>query len=46
MSKIIKFRGKNFFLSNFYEAPVKYRGLYFNNDEAAFQSAKVIGTKQ
>lgn len=46
MSKIIKFRGKNFFLSNFYEAPVKYRGLYFNNDEAAFQSAKVVGTKQ
>lgn len=46
MDKITKFRGRNYFLSNFYDAPVKYQGLYYQNDEAAFQSAKVIGTKQ
>lgn len=46
MTKITKFRGKNFFLSNFYNAPIKYQGLFYQNDEAAFQSAKVIGTKQ
>lgn len=37
---IDKFRGKYFFLSNFYIAPVEYRGLTYQNNEAAFQSAK------
>lgn len=46
MTKITKFRGQNYFLSNFYQAPVKYQGLFFANNEAAFQGAKVIGTKQ
>lgn len=46
MTKINKFRGKNYFLSNFYQAPVKYQGMFFTNNEAAFQGAKVIGTKQ
>ena len=37
---IDKFRGKYFFLSNFYVAPVEYQGLTYQNNEAAFQSAK------
>jgi len=39
---IDKFRGKYSFLSNFYEAPVTYNGLRFGNNEAAFQSQKVL----
>ena len=37
---IAEFRGKYFFLSNFYSAPVTYLGKTFKNNEAAFQSAK------
>lgn len=37
---IDKFRGKYFFLSNFYVAPVSYGGLTYQNNEAAFQAAK------
>ena len=37
---IAEFRGKYFFLSNFYSAPVIYLGQSFKNNEAAFQSAK------
>ena len=44
-TRITKFRGSNYFLSNFYEAPVKYLGMTYRNNEAAFQSAKVINTK-
>lgn len=36
----MEFRGKYFFLSNFYSAPVTYLGKTFKNNEAAFQSAK------
>lgn len=36
------FRGKYFFLSNFYEAPVTWDGITYKNNEAAFQSAKVL----
>jgi len=39
---IDEFKGKYFFLSNFYTAPVEYEGLLYQNNEAAFQSAKVI----
>jgi len=42
---INEFRGKYFFLSNFYEDvsyQIEYNGLFFNNAEAAFQSAKVF----
>ena len=38
---INEFRGKYFFLSNFYNAPVVYEGITYQNNEAAFQSAKV-----
>lgn len=37
---ITEFRGSNFFLSNFYIAPVFYQGIRFENNEAAFQAAK------
>lgn len=46
VKRIEQFRGQYFFLSNFYDAPVTYLGLTYQNNEAAFQSAKVIGTKQ
>lgn len=37
---INKFRGKYFFLSNFYSATVKYNGILYQNSEAAFQAQK------
>jgi ribA/ribD-fused uncharacterized protein len=37
-----EFRGKYYFLSNFYEAPVTYEGITYRNNEAAFQSAKTL----
>lgn len=37
---ITSFRGKYAFLSNFYEAPVRYNGFSFMNNEAAFQAMK------
>lgn len=39
---INEFRGKNYFLSNFYSAPVTYEGITYLNNEAAFQAAKVM----
>ena len=42
MNKIAEFRGKYFFLSNFYGAKVEYNGLSFLNNEAAFQAQKVL----
>lgn len=41
MSKVINsFSGENFFLSNFYDAPVEYDGIVYQNSEAAFQAQK------
>jgi len=37
---IRKFRGKYFFLSNFYPSPVEYEGLTYPSVENAFQAAK------
>lgn len=37
---IVKFRGKYFFLSNFYPATVCYDGLLYNSSEAAYQAQK------
>lgn len=34
------FKGDNFFLSNFFVAPVVYQGIRFENNEAAYQAAK------
>ena len=39
---ITAFRGKYFFLSNFYEISVKYKGILYHNTEAAFQAQKCI----
>lgn len=39
---IDNFRGKYFFLSNFYLAPVTFEGLTYQNNEAAFQAAKCL----
>lgn len=40
--EIKNFRGKHYYLSNFYEAPVYYEGILYKNNEAAFQSLKCI----
>lgn len=39
-NRINSFRGDFFFLSNFYEAPVQYDGIVYQNNEAAFQAQK------
>lgn len=44
--KIDSFRGEYFFLSNFYEAPVEYEGLTYQNSEAAFQAQKCADPKE
>lgn len=38
---INEFRGKYYFLSNFYIAPVIWEGVRYTNNESAFQSAKL-----
>lgn len=38
---IKEFRGQYYFLSNFYNAKVKWEGIAYLNNESAFQSAKV-----
>lgn len=40
MYSITRFHGEYYFLSNFYECPVKYNGYLFNSAEAAFQASK------
>lgn len=40
--KVKTFRGEYYFLSNFYEAPVEYKGLKYSNNEAAFQAQKCL----
>lgn len=42
MNKIDSFRGKNYYLSNFYERLVTYDGITYKNNEAAFQAQKCI----
>ena len=38
--KIDNFKGEYFFLSNFYPAKIKYNGIQYLNNEAAFQAQK------
>lgn len=45
MDPIRAFVDDNFYLSNFYEAPVTYDGLSFANNEAAFQAQKCVELK-
>jgi len=40
LEKILSFRGKYFFLSNFYPCQVEYEGLVYPSVENAFQAAK------
>lgn len=42
INKIDSFRGPYNFLSNFYEAPVEYDGIRYQNSEAAFQAQKTL----
>ena len=37
---INRFEGKYYFLSNFYECPITYKGLTFTSTEAAFHAQK------
>lgn len=46
MDQIKEFRGTYAFLSNFYNAPVTYRGITYRNNEAAFQAQKEPGREQ
>lgn len=39
---INEFRGKYYFLSNFYSATITYDGITYLNNEAAFHSAKIF----
>lgn len=40
MKTISEFKDKYFFLSNFYNCDVEYKGYIFKNNEAAFQAMK------
>ncbi|WP_236354797.1 NADAR family protein [Konateibacter massiliensis] len=46
MNTINEFRGKYYFLSNFYEAPVAYEGVTYRNNEAAFQAQKTFSDRE
>lgn len=39
---IKEFRGRYYFLSNFYNAMITYESITYKNNESAFQSAKVL----
>lgn len=43
---INEFRGKNFFLSNFYECHVEFDGISYLNTEAAFQAQKTVNKSE
>ncbi len=40
-----RFQGEYFYLSNFYEVPVLYKGILYDNNEAAFQAQKTTDIK-
>lgn len=42
MEKIDRFLDEYFFLSNFYERPVTFEGITYQNNEAAFQAQKTL----
>nr|DAE82371.1 MAG TPA: hypothetical protein [Caudoviricetes sp.] len=39
---ITTFKGRNFYLSNYFTAPVRYDGITYQNNEAAFQAQKCV----
>lgn len=46
MNIIDNFKGEYFFLSNFANAPVIYKGITYKNNEAAFQAQKVVSLSE
>jgi hypothetical protein len=42
---ITTFKGRNFYLSNYFTAPVRYDGITYQNNEAAFQAQKCINPR-
>lgn len=46
ISTIGSFRGKYYFLSNFFPAEVTYNGLTYQNNEAAFQAQKTYSKEE
>ena len=42
MGQITKFRGKFFFLSNFYECDIEYNGILYPSVEHAYQAQKTL----
>ncbi len=45
-SGIYTFYGENFYLSNYYEAPVTYDGITYKSSEAAFQAQKTLKNEE
>lgn len=43
---INSFRGTYYFLSNFYNAPIVYNGISYQNNEAAFQAQKCLNDSE
>ena len=43
---INEFRGKHYFLSNFFEAPITYQDITYKNNEAAFQAQKTFSDRE
>lgn len=43
---IDSFKGKYFFLSNFYSTPVCYQGILYQNAEAAFHAQKDLSRRE
>lgn len=43
---INEFRERFYFLSNFYDSPITYRGITYQNNEAAFQAQKTLSDEQ
>lgn len=46
MNKISSFRGDFSFLSNFYNAPIEYGGIKYQNNEPAFQAQKCADAEE
>ena len=46
INTIDDFRGKYFFLSNFYSHPVTWEGIIYPTNEHAFQAAKTLNSKE
>ena len=43
---IYEFKDKYYFLSNFYNAPIFYKGINYQNNESAFQSMKTLDLEE